>query len=162
MAQAKTDDSRAKAEKSAARGPASVKGAAPSAWDFEVFFDGDCPLCAREVRMLMRLDEPARRIRFTDISAPDFDASAVGLSYDALMESIHGRLPSGEVVQGVEVFRQLYAAVGFRRLVALTRLPGVSWLLSAGYALFAKNRLRLTGRCGPDGCALPRRAPQGG
>jgi predicted DCC family thiol-disulfide oxidoreductase YuxK len=53
------------------------------------------------------------------------------------------------------VFRQLYAAVGFGRLVAVSRVPGISHLLRLGYHLFAKNRLRLTGRCADAGCQLP-------
>lgn len=141
------------AKKAGDRGPK----ATPAPWEVEVFFDGDCPLCAREIRMLMRLDEPARRIRFTDISAPDFDAGNVGLSVEALMDRIHGRLPNGELVEGVEVFRRLYEAVGFRRLVKLTRLPGVSHLLDVCYTLFAKNRLRLTGRCAAGACEVPAR-----
>lgn len=123
----------------------------------EVFYDGDCPLCMREIRMLMRKDR-AGRIAFTDIAAPGFDAAALGTSYDALMARIHGRLPDGTWITGVEVFRQLYAAIGFRRLVAVSRLPGLSHLLQLGYWLFAKNRLRLTGRCADGACELPRKA----
>lgn len=120
----------------------------------EVFFDGACPLCVREIDMLRRLDRK-QKIRFTDIAAPDFDADAVGLSYRALMDRIHGRLPSGEIIEGVEVFRRLYAAVGFGPLVAATRLWGIRHLLDKAYAMFAANRLRLTGRCAPDGsCAI--------
>jgi hypothetical protein len=70
------------------------------------------------------------------------------------MDRIHGRLPDGTVVEGVEVFRRLYAAVGFGPLVALTRLPGVSQLLDLAYHAFAKNRLRLTGRCVDGACEL--------
>jgi len=125
-----------------------------SSFEVEVFFDGDCPLCVREIAMLRRLDENGR-IRFTDIAAPGFDAGAVGLSYAELMRRIHGRLPNGELIDGVEVFRRLYAAVGFRRLVAFTRLPGVSQTLDAAYSLFAKNRLRFTGRCTPELCEMP-------
>jgi predicted DCC family thiol-disulfide oxidoreductase YuxK len=124
------------------------------AWEVEVFYDGDCPLCVREVRMLMRLDERQRRIRFTNIADPMFDPSDVGLGFDALMAHIHGRLPSGELIEGVEVFRRLYAAVGFRTLVRLSRLPGVAQLLDAGYHAFAKNRLRLTGRCQDGRCEV--------
>jgi len=41
----------------------------------------------------------------------------------------------------------------------VTRLPGISQLLSLGYRWFAKNRLRLTGRCEPEGaCELPAKA----
>lgn len=123
----------------------------------EVFFDGDCPLCVREIAMLRRLDRRAR-IRFTDIAAPGFDPAAEGTTMETLMAEIHGRLPDGRWITGVEVFRQLYAAVGLGPVVAATRLPGVRGALDVGYRLFAKNRLRLTGRCTSESCELPVRA----
>jgi predicted DCC family thiol-disulfide oxidoreductase YuxK len=119
----------------------------------EVYYDGQCPLCVREMRMLRRLDKRGR-IRFVDITAPGFDPAAVGIAWDALMSRIHGRLADGTVVEGVEVFRRLYAAVGFSRLAAATRLPGVAQLLDLGYRWFAKNRLKLTGRCADRACDL--------
>lgn len=123
-------------------------------WRVEVFYDGECPLCMREIRMLKRLDRHAR-ILFTDISHADFDPSSVGLDYPALMKKIHGRLPDGRLIEGVEVFRQLYASVGLAPVVAVTRLPGVSHALDAAYGWFAKNRLRWTGRCESGACARP-------
>jgi predicted DCC family thiol-disulfide oxidoreductase YuxK len=126
-------------------------------WDVEVFFDGDCPLCMREIDMLRRLDRKGR-IRFTDIAAAGFDPQPLGKSMDDLMEKIQGRLPDGSWIEGVEVFRRLYGAVGFGPLVSLSRVPGVSHALDAGYELFAKNRLKWTGRCDENGCALPRKA----
>ncbi|MBS1151370.1 MAG: hypothetical protein H6Q89_3068 [Myxococcaceae bacterium] len=124
-----------------------------TAFDFEVFFDGACPLCTREIALLQRLDR-RERIRFTDIAAPGFDAGPVGVGWAQLMDRIHGRLPDGTLLEGVEVFRRLYQAVGFGPLVAATRLPGISHLLELAYRRFAKNRLRLTGRCVEGGCAL--------
>jgi predicted DCC family thiol-disulfide oxidoreductase YuxK len=115
----------------------------------------------REIRALRLLDRGRGRIRFTDVAAEGFDAAQTGLTMKALMDHIHGRLPDGSVIRGVEVFRQLYAAVGLGPLVALTRLPGVAHLLEWGYELFAKNRLRLTGRCTPESCAAPRSAASG-
>jgi predicted DCC family thiol-disulfide oxidoreductase YuxK len=137
-----------------------VADPSPSDFDVEVFFDGDCPLCVREIRLLQRLDARGRRIRFTDIQAPGFDLAGVGVGYRALMDRIHARLPTGELITGVEVFRRLYAAVGFRRLVALSRLPVIRPLLDAAYELFAKNRLRFTGRCTPELCDRPGAAPR--
>lgn len=130
--------------------------------DFEVFYDGDCPLCVREIEMLRRLDRRSR-LCFTDIADPAFDATSVGVSWPTLMAKIHGRMPDGTLVEGVEVFRQLYQAVGLGPLVALTRLPGISHGLDLGYELFARNRLRLTGRCDDAGCTLqqPGAAPSG-
>jgi predicted DCC family thiol-disulfide oxidoreductase YuxK len=128
-------------------------------FEVEVFFDGECPLCMREIGLLRKLDK-ASRIRFTDIQAVDFDPASTGLGFSQLMQRIHGRLPGGEPIEGIEVFRRLYAAVGFRRSVAVSRWPGVSQLLELVYSLFAKNRLRLTGRCAEDVCAPSRlRAP---
>lgn len=127
-----------------------------SDWRVEVFFDGECPLCMREVKLLRWLDRK-HRIRFTDITAADFRASEYNKMPTEFMEEIHGRVP-GETGQparwiaGVEVFRQLYAAVGFGWAVWLTRLPGVSHSLDAGYRIFARNRLRLTGRCSEEAC----------
>ena len=123
-------------------------------WRVEAFFDGDCPLCVREVRMLQRLDRRTR-IKWTDVAAPGFDAQALGKSHAAFMERMHGRLADGTWIEGVEVFRQLYQAVGFGPLVGLSRLPGISWLADRGYDLFARNRLRLTGRCDAQSCELP-------
>jgi predicted DCC family thiol-disulfide oxidoreductase YuxK len=42
--------------------------------------------------------------------------------------------------------------------VAATRWPGVRAVLDVAYTVFAKNRLRITGRCEGDRCAVPRRA----
>lgn len=126
----------------------------------EVFFDGECPLCVREINLLRRLDRK-QRITFTDITEASFDPGALGMSYAAMMERIRGRLADGTMIEGVEVFRRLYAAVGFGPIVALTRLWGVSHALDLAYELFAKNRLKLTGRCVKDAdgtCAIPSRA----
>ena len=120
--------------------------------EVEVFYDGDCPLCTREIGWLRRWDRRGR-IRFSDISANDFDVASTGLSFEALMARIHGRTGDGRMIEGVEVFRRLYSAIGFGPLVTLTRLPGISHLLDLAYRWFARNRLRLTGRCDDKGCA---------
>jgi predicted DCC family thiol-disulfide oxidoreductase YuxK len=122
-------------------------------FEVEVFFDGECPLCVREINLLRWLDRRGR-IRFSDIASPTFDTTKVGLSWQVLMDRIHGRLPDGTLIEGVEVFRRLYAAVGFGPLVALTRLPGISHALDWGYRVFAKNRLKWTGRCKDGVCSL--------
>lgn len=129
-----------------------------SSQTFEVFFDGECPLCRREIAFLRRLDRKGR-VCFTDIAAAGFDPTREGLPpWHDLMARIHGReLPSGRVVEGVDVFRALYAAVGFGPIVALTRARPIAAALELGYSAFAARRLRLTGRC-DDRCAVEPRA----
>jgi predicted DCC family thiol-disulfide oxidoreductase YuxK len=118
----------------------------------EVFFDGGCPLCQREISLLKRWDRQ-RRIRFTDIDAASFQPASVGRTREALMAQMHGHLPDGTWLTGVEVFRRLYAAVGFGPLVWLSRLPLISQLLDLGYSVFARYRLQLTGRCTAETCS---------
>ena len=122
-------------------------------YQIEVFYDGDCPLCIREINMLRNMDKH-RRIKFTDISSSEFDITCVNLTMQMLMDRIHGRLPDGTLIEGVEVFRQLYSAVGFTWIVKLTRIPGISHLLDWGYRIFAKNRLKWTGRCADGSCKV--------
>lgn len=135
-------------------------GTGDGSWTVEVFFDGDCPLCSREITLLRRLDRRSR-VRFTDIAAPGFDPSTLGKSMNLLMDRIHGRLPDGTWIEGVEVFRQLYAAVGLGWVAWMMRLPGITWMLDWSYEVFAKNRLRWTGRCIDESCSLERAPARG-
>lgn len=118
--------------------------------EIEVFFDGDCPLCSKEIKFLKKLDKQ-NKIVFTDIADKNFEASNYGLTFDDFMAEIRGRLPDGTMISGVEVFRRLYGAVGLDWAVAITRWPVVSSVLDIGYKWFAKNRLRFTGRCNLKG-----------
>lgn len=131
-----------------------------TSWDFRILYDGDCPLCVREVAMLRRLDRGRGRLDLEDIAAPAFDASRYGRTQLELMARIHGVLPDGGVIEGVEVFRRAYAAVGLGWLVAPTRWPLLRPLADAAYRWFARNRLRLTGRsevCTSERCAIHQR-----
>lgn len=122
-------------------------------YELEVFYDGACPLCLREMEFLRRRDRHGR-VLFTDIAAPTFEVPA-GRTYDELMARMHGRLPDGSWLEGMDVFRKLYAVVGFRSISAIMSAPLLAPLFEVGYRVFAKNRLRLTGRCAAESCTLP-------
>ncbi len=57
----------------------------------------------------------------------------------------------------MEVFRRAYGAVGLGWLPAPSRWPGLRQLFDAAYRVFARNRLRWTGRA--EACLLERCAP---
>jgi predicted DCC family thiol-disulfide oxidoreductase YuxK len=120
-------------------------------WRIKVLYDGACPLCRREADLWRRLDRGRGRIALEDVGSPDFDATKYGLTYEQAMGQIHGILPSGAVVRGMEVFRRAYAAVGCGWLLAATSWPLLRPLFDRGYRWFARNRLRLTGREGECG-----------
>jgi predicted DCC family thiol-disulfide oxidoreductase YuxK len=132
----------------------------PPDWRFRVFFDGECPLCSREIEMIRRLDRGRGRVDCIDLSEPDFVAGAYGLEQATIEARIHGQLPDGQIVEGVDVFVHLYDAVGLGWLTAPARWPGLRWLLDRLYLWFARNRLRWTGRA-PRTCPVPSRSESG-
>ena len=104
---------------------------------FEVFFDGGCPLCRREIEMIQRKDH-SQRLILTDISRPEFDSETHSMK--TLMSEIHGRRSDGKYVKGVEVFREIYDRLGYSWLVSFSRLPLIRNVLDLGYRIFAKLR----------------------
>jgi len=115
-------------------------------WQIRVLFDGECPLCRREIGFLERLDAGRSQIDFEDISSADFEPARYGLEQATVEARIHGVLPDGRVIEGVDVFARAYAAVGFTWISTLAEWRGLRWIMDRLYLLFAKNRLRLTGR----------------
>lgn len=115
-------------------------------WRFKILIDGACPLCRREAAMMRRMDRGRGALVTEDISDSGFDASAYGVSLERLMGTIHGVLPDGRLVTGMEVFRRAYGAVGWGWLLAPTAWPGLRCVFDGVYAFFARHRLSLTGR----------------
>lgn len=118
----------------------------------EVFYDGACPLCLREIKMIMKWDNEGK-ITFTDIADHTFDASTYGKTMNWFEVSMRSQI-DGKWISGVESFRQMYHRVGFKKTVALSRLPVISQLLDIGYWVFAKIRPHLPGRKECQQCQL--------
>lgn len=118
---------------------------ASPAWAFKILIDGGCALCAREATLLEKLDRERGRLVMENIADPDFDPSRYGKTYEQVMAHIHGVLPDGTVIEGMEVFRRAYAAVGWGWLLAPTALPVLRPVFDALYRLFARIRLKLPG-----------------
>jgi predicted DCC family thiol-disulfide oxidoreductase YuxK len=112
--------------------------------------DGECPLCRREAALLRRLDRGRGGLFLEDISEPGFDPARYARTMPELMGTIHGVLPDGSLVTGLEAFRRAYGAVGMGWLLAPTGWPLIRPIADAAYRLFARHRLGLTGRAGCD------------
>lgn len=119
-------------------------------WPLRVLIDGECPLCSREGHILTRLDRGRNRLIIEDITTPGFDPEQYGVPMSELMGQIHGVLPNGTIIRGLEVFRRAYSAIGLGWLLAPTGWPLLSSVADAAYAWFARNRFRLTRRA--DAC----------
>ena len=117
-----------------------------SDWRIKVLVDGACPLCRREADFWRRLDRGRGRIALVDVNSPGFEPATYGLTQELVMDQIHGILPSGKVIAGMEVFRRAYGAVGWGWLLAPTGWPLLRPLFDRVYRWFARNRVRITGR----------------
>lgn len=116
----------------------------------KLLYDGNCPICAAEMRRLRRLDRRGR-LAFEDISTPGFDPLRYEKTREQLMGAMHAILPDGGIVTGMEAFRRAYAAAGHGWLLAPTGWPLLRPLFDSLYRRFAGNRMKI-GRFFGRGC----------
>lgn len=119
------------------------------AWKIKLLYDGECPLCLREVNFLRKRDAGRGLVAFVDIADDSYNPEDNGgVDYKTAMGRIHAILPDGSVVKNVEVFRRVYEALGMGWIYAITKLPLIGFVADALYGIWADWRLKLTGR--PD------------
>ena len=113
----------------------------PGGADAVLYYDGSCPVCAREIGFYR---PRAEGVRFVDVSRCGDDALGGDLDRAAALDRLHLRTPDGALVSGAE------AVAGVWR-----RVPGLGWLgrafahpvparaLEAFYRVFLALRARL-------------------
>jgi len=127
----------------------STETATPPSWKIKLLYDGDCPLCLREVNFLQKRDAGRGLVAFVDIANDDYSPQEnAGIDYETAMGRIHGILPNGTVIQNIAVFRQVYEVLGLGWVYAVTKLPVIGAIANKIYGIWADLRLRMTGR--PD------------
>ncbi len=120
-----------------------------TAWEIKLLYDGECPLCLREVNFLQKRDKGRGKVAFVDIAADDYNPQEnAGVDFETAMGRIHGVLPDGTVIKNVEVFRLVYEALGMGWVYGITKLPIFGAIANFIYGIWADYRLKLTGR--PD------------
>ena len=118
-------------------------------WQIKLLYDGECPLCVREVNFLTKKDAGRGIVKFVDIASLDYDLQDnAGIDFATAMGRIHAILPDGTVIKNVEVFRQVYERLGMGWIYAITKIPVVGAIADWLYKIWADWRLKLTGR--PD------------
>jgi len=114
-------------------------------YDLKLLFDGECPLCVREVDFLKSRNEKGL-INFVDLADPSYSAEENGgIDYETGMATIHG-IYKGEIMTGVEVFEKAYSCVGLGWVYSFTKVPALLNAANKVYDVWAKYRLEITGR----------------
>lgn len=118
-------------------------------WQIKLLYDGECPLCLREVNFLRKRDAGRGLVAFVDIADLNYDPQMHGgVDFATAMGRIHAVLPDGTVIKNVEVFRRVYEVLGMGWVYAITKLPIIGTIADFLYGIWADLRLKLTGR--PD------------
>jgi predicted DCC family thiol-disulfide oxidoreductase YuxK len=108
--------------------------------ELEVYYDGGCPVCAREIAHY-RGRPGAERIVWVDV-AGTLDASlGPDLTRGAALARLHVRREDGTLVDGAAAFAEIWARLpGFRWLAHMMRLWPVPWVAEALYSGFLRMR----------------------
>jgi len=119
---------------------------------FEVYYDGGCPACRREMAHY-RAHPSAVPIRYTDVVAEPERLAAIGITQRDAIHRLHARDEQGRLLVGMRAFLGVwlriprYAAIA-RRLEWLIASRPVEWL----YARFCD--FRFPRRCRNGACGL--------
>lgn len=127
----------------------------PHSPDITLLYDGLCPVCAREIRLMRWMDRGRGRVGFEDIATPAFDAGRYGLTMADVIGSMHAVRRDGSIAEGMQVFREAYAALGWGWILRPTGWRIVRPLFDALYRTFARIRprfSRLSSNCDGDRC----------
>lgn len=116
-------------------------------WQIKLLYDGECPLCLREVRFLQKKDAGRGLVNFVNIADDNYaPEDNNGISYEEAMGRIHAILADGTIVKNMEVFRRVYDILGMGWIYAWTKIPLLKTIIDLIYTLWAKLRLKFTGR----------------
>jgi predicted DCC family thiol-disulfide oxidoreductase YuxK len=110
-----------------------------SASQVTVWYDGDCPLCRREIAWLRRLDR-REAIAFINVA----EGAACPIDRSTLLARFHAQEAGGPMVSGAAAFAAMWRAIPVLRPVGLmARSPPVLWVLERAYRAFLLIRPRL-------------------
>ena len=104
--------------------------------DVTVWYDGDCPLCMREINLMRRLDK-RRAINFVEIQT----AAGCPVDTSTLMKRFHAQERDQPIVSGAAAFAAMWRAIPMLRpLGLLAKSRPVLWVLERLYIGFLKIR----------------------
>jgi len=121
-----------------------------------VFFDGNCPLCSKEIKHYMRCDG-ADDLNWIDLNVCDDLYEEFGIKQEKALQIFHVRDAKGDWQLGVDGFILVWQKLKYYRWLArFVLLTGMRRPLVWLYARFAKkrwDRIQKKGRCCNSTCA---------
>lgn len=117
-----------------------------------MLYDGECPLCRREVNHYIAIDKQ-QRVEWVNIHEHPERLRELNLNLAAAMARLHAIDADGQLVRGVPAFMVVWTQLPFYRVLPpIIRFFRVESLLDKAYGRFADWRYK--NRCG-DSCLPP-------
>ncbi len=107
---------------------------APPVENFELFYDGSCPLCSFEINHLRKLKDD--KLILTDVTTM---AESDTLPKEALLKRLHLKTPDG-LVTGLDATVGAWRQTRFGFLFAWLRWPGIRVIADKVYNNWADRR----------------------
>ncbi len=105
-----------------------------------VFFDGQCPLCAREIGFYQR-QKGAEGVKWVDVTTAPQEALPTGLTQKDALARFHVLSAGGELVSGGQAFTTLWLSLpAFRWGGRLLQARFLAGLLEMAYRVFLPCR----------------------
>ena len=108
-----------------------------------VFYDGTCPLCVAEMKLLSQYDSTCR-LRLEDIHKPDFKGRYPEVDVHAANQILHGQNSDGSMLYGLDVTVKAWGLVGKKPWLKALRWPVIRWFADKAYVFFAKHRMGIS------------------
>ena len=107
-----------------------------------IFYDGQCPMCATEMRHLKQHDKN-NLITLVDIHQDDFSTVFPDIKFTDAMKILHGNY-QGKLLLGLQVTHRAWTLVGKGFWVAPLNWTGIKTVSHWGYLGLAKYRLQIS------------------
>lgn len=119
-----------------------------------VIYDGDCRFCRSQIALLRRLDA-TRRLAFVSLHDPAVARDFPEIPREELLARMYVVDRAGRARGGAAAVRSLTRRLPLLWPLALPlHVPGSLPLWEAAYAMVARNRYRIAGRCDDGSCRI--------
>lgn len=109
--------------------------ASSSQLSLTVWYDGDCPICSREISWLKRQTDAS--VSYVDLTT----ATRLPLERSALMRRFHAQEHDGPLLSGIDAFEALWHRSKFLKPLSFAaRIPVFRWILERSYERFLRFR----------------------
>jgi len=108
-----------------------------------IYYDGDCPLCMKEMQLLKRHDNK-KYIHFIDLHNDNFSIDYPHINLSEAIRVLHGQLNTGKMLLGLDVTCKAWSLVGKHKWLTILRWPLIRIVADIIYRVFARYRSKIS------------------